>query len=142
MSSKKNLRIVAIVVTIVVFIASLSLYRYISFEVSKALNGTFYVDQATGNDNDSGDTEELAWATVQKAASTLTAGQTVLIKNGTYRETVTLTNSGTSGNPITYQNFPGHAPVISGADVITAFQAVDGIETSGLFSDGFEANKY
>jgi hypothetical protein len=47
------------------------------------------------------------------------AGDTCLIRAGVYRETVTVVNSGTAGNPITFKAYPGESVTISGADLVT-----------------------
>ncbi|KRF18426.1 hypothetical protein [Paenibacillus sp. Soil787] len=49
------------------------------------------------------------------------AGDTVNIRGGTYRETVTPANSGTAGNKIKFQNYNGEAVVVSGADLVTGW---------------------
>lgn len=49
----------------------------------------FYVS-AAGNDNTGTGTLSNPWKTIQKAADTMTAGDTCIIRGGTYRETVTL----------------------------------------------------
>ncbi|QSX09587.1 right-handed parallel beta-helix repeat-containing protein [Alkalibacter rhizosphaerae] len=77
--------------------------------------GAFFVSKS-GNDANPG-TESAPWKTIQKAANTLQAGQTVYIKAGTYNERVVLKNSGSSGNYITYTNYPGDTVVIDGAGI-------------------------
>jgi hypothetical protein len=59
----------------------------------------FYVrtdgnDNCNGQYNNGGTSGNCAWRTVQKAASTLTAGQTARVQSGTYSEAVTISNSG------------------------------------------------
>jgi hypothetical protein len=73
---------------------------------------TYYIQRSIGNNNNPG-TEALPWQTIQKAANTMVAGDTVLIKDGNYPESVTISVSGTSGSPITYKAAPGHAPVLN-----------------------------
>lgn len=65
---------------------------------------TYYVAK-TGSDSNTGFLGS-PWLTVQKAANTMSAGDTVNIATGTYAETVTVSTSGTSGNKITYSG-PG-----------------------------------
>ncbi|MBF7097344.1 right-handed parallel beta-helix repeat-containing protein [Alkalibacter sp. M17DMB] len=77
--------------------------------------GAFFVSKS-GNDANPG-TEAAPWKTIQKAASTLKAGQTVYVKEGTYNERVVLKNSGTSGNYITFTNYPGDKVVIDGSGI-------------------------
>lgn len=67
---------------------------------------TYYVrtdghDTASGLNN-STDASTGAWLTVQKAANTMAPGDTVHIADGTYAANVSITQSGTSDNPITY----------------------------------------
>ena len=75
---------------------------------------TFYV-ATNGSDKDPG-TLAKPWQTIKKAADTLVAGQTVYIRAGTYKETVTATRSGTAAaGYITYSAYPGDAkPVLDG----------------------------
>ena len=72
----------------------------------------YYVDGTNGSDSNLGTTTQLAWKTIQKAADTLTAGQTVLVLPGTYAEAVLTANAGTSGSPITYRGYFENGPVI------------------------------
>jgi len=55
------------------------------------------------------------WKTIQKAATTLAAGDTVFIRKGTYKELVSIGVSGGNGNPATFRNYPSEKPVIDGA---------------------------
>ena len=80
----------------------------------------FYVS-AAGNDNTGTGTLSNPWKTIQKAADTMTAGDTCIIRGGTYRETVTLNTSGTSANPITFKAFTGETVTVSGADPVTGW---------------------
>lgn len=86
-------------------------------QVSEA--ATSYYVATTGSDTNSG-TLASPFRTIQKAASVAVAGDTVHIRAGTYRETVTPTNSGSSGNLITYQPYNGESVTISGAEPVTA----------------------
>jgi len=94
---------------------------FFHFHEARAAGSVYYVDQATGDDSDSGLTEDLSWATITQAADTLVAGDTVYIKNGTYREGKTFPTAGTSGNPITFSAFPGHAPIMNGSLEVTGW---------------------
>lgn len=86
---------------------------------------TYYVAVSGGSDSNSG-TEAAPWATVQKAASALTAGDTVYIKNGTYALNTHPTtkylapaNSGSAtAGWITFAAYPGHAPVLDGGNAV------------------------
>ena len=64
--------------------------------VSLAAGNTYYVDQnhLLANDFNPG-TEELPWLTIQHAADTVQAGDTVIVREGAYSERVTVQVSGT-----------------------------------------------
>lgn len=72
----------------------------------------YYVDRSHPAASDAGPgTEAAPWRTILKAVKTARAGQTVLIKAGSYPEQeggrVTVANSGTPGNPIIFAAYPG-----------------------------------
>jgi parallel beta-helix repeat protein len=73
---------------------------------------TYYVE-TTGKDSNPG-SEAQPWLTIQKSATTAQAGDTVYIKSGTYAELITIANSGTSGNYITFKEYPGATVIIDG----------------------------
>jgi len=73
---------------------------------------THWVDAVNGKDSNDGTSEATAWKTITKAANTLTAGQTVYIKGGTYYERIIPKNSGTEGSYITYAANPGDTVII------------------------------
>lgn len=67
---------------------------------------TYYVSDATGNDGDSGLTEELAWATIDKAMNTVAAGDTVYVKaDGIYTETATIDTYATIALTVTFEGY-------------------------------------
>ena len=78
-------------------------------------SGVYYV-APTGVDENLG-TQDYPWRTIQKAADTLVAGQTVYIRAGVYAEQVIPKNSGSSGNVITYAAYPGESVTIDGSGV-------------------------
>lgn len=67
---------------------------------AQAAGVTYYVDGASGHDTSGDGSSGSPWKTIGKAASVAQAGDTVKIRSGTYRETVTPANSGTAGNYI------------------------------------------
>lgn len=86
--------------------------------VSTAWCATLYVDKATGNDSNDGLSDGAALESISKAAEVAAAGDTVLIKAGEYAEAIVPANSGADGNPIVFEAFPGHAPLILGSERI------------------------
>jgi len=92
------------------------LVRY--YKVVERLD-TYYVATNDPNASDSNPgTEVLPFKTIQRAANEVRAGAVVLVKEGTYRERVTLLNEG-SGlyEMITFATYPGHEVYIKGSDI-------------------------
>lgn len=67
----------------------------------------------SGNDNNSG-TIDQPLKTIQAAVDRAKPGDTVYIRDGTYVEAVSITQSGNSENLITVKAYPGEKPVIDG----------------------------
>lgn len=86
---------------------------------SQTLN-IFYVSPA-GSDTNPGSSAK-PWRTLQKAANTLVAGQTVKILPGTYYEKITPANSGSATAYITFTADPGSV-VLDGSGVALAADA-------------------
>ncbi len=102
---------------------------------------TYYVDGGypAARDTNPG-TEALPFQTISKAMSLVNAGDTVFIKAGVYRETVTLSRSGTSTtaigrtgpvaitSPIAIAAYPGHEGkvIISAAEPVTYWRRCTG----------------
>jgi hypothetical protein len=83
-----------------------------------------YYVSPNGSDTNPG-TLAQPWKTISKAAETLTAGQTVYVRGGTYTERLIPKNSGTENAYIVYSNYPGELPVISGTGI--AWRKPDGL---------------
>lgn len=87
-----------------------------STETSNHFGGTYYVC-VIGDDTNPGTISE-PWATIQHAAQVMVAGDTVMIRTGTYHEAVTTVNSGSaSGGYITFSAYSQEEPVIDGGGV-------------------------
>lgn len=69
-------------------------------EKSHVAGNTYYVAKG-GNDNNPG-TFDSPWLTIQHAASTMVAGDTVDIETGTFNKIITVPNSGLSRAPVTF----------------------------------------
>jgi len=76
---------------------------------------TYYVAK-NGNNSNPG-TQAQPWLTIQKAADTLVAGDTVYIKAGTYKEVVTPQDSGAPNQYITYAAYGNDLVVLDGENV-------------------------
>jgi len=93
---------------------------------------TYYVSSA-GNDGNSGLTTALAWRSLVKVNSTtFKAGDQILFNKGeTFYGSLTVSNSGTSGNPIIYGAYgSGLNPIITGFTTISGWTN----EGNGIYS--------
>lgn len=79
--------------------------------------GSVYFVALNGDDSYPG-TESQPWRTLQKAADTLTSGETVYFRAGSYQERIIPKNSGGDGDHyITYASYPGEIAVIDGEGI-------------------------
>jgi hypothetical protein len=72
-----------------------------------------YYVSTSGSDSNPG-TQSQPWKTIQKAANTANAGDTIFVMAGTYNEAVIIQRAGTSSNPITLTNFNNQVVTING----------------------------
>ncbi|MDY6857578.1 MAG: fibronectin type III domain-containing protein, partial [Thermodesulfobacteriota bacterium] len=70
-------------------------------------------------------TEDLPFLTISAALSQATAGDTVLVRAGTYRESITLP-SGDAGNQFTLMGTPGERVIISGKETVSGWTIYSG----------------
>ena len=78
-------------------------------------SGRTFVVSTGGNDGASG-TVAAPWRTLAKANATLSAGDTVMVRGGTYHERIAPARSGADGSPIVYRAYPGETVEIDGAN--------------------------
>jgi hypothetical protein len=102
------------VILSIVLLAGLVIYWGVnaSHNIVYAANNTYYVAK-NGSDNNPG-TLTQPWLTIQKAARTMVAGDTVNIQAGTYNEKVSPANSGNAASPITYQSYGSGTVILDG----------------------------
>lgn len=94
--------------------------------VTTAGAATYYVAM-DGSDASAGTTTYTAWATIDKATSTMVAGDTTYVRGGTYRESAVFDYSGnTTDGYITLAAYPGEQPTIDGSTHADAWGAVLG----------------
>jgi hypothetical protein len=89
--------------------------------ITPILSKTYYVDndQSFASNSNPG-TLALPWSTIQQAAETMVAGDTVFIRKGKYHEQVFTANDGDASNGyIVFSAFPGEKPIIDGTGVTT-----------------------
>ncbi|WNQ11373.1 discoidin domain-containing protein [Paenibacillus aurantius] len=87
---------------------------------------TYYV-AVTGSDTNTGTSSTSPYRTITKCAQVMAAGDTCVISSGTYRETVTPANSGTSSSAaITFQAAPGATVIVSGTEIVSGWSPYSG----------------
>lgn len=82
----------------------------------------FYV-MPTGNDQQDG-SKDKPFKTINHAAQVAQPGDTVLVREGVYREWVNPTHGGTDEKPITFKSFANEHVTIKGSEVIDGWQKV------------------
>ena len=91
---------------------------------------TYYLSSSSGNDSNSGTSSSSPWRTLNKLNSfhNLQAGDNVLFKRGdTFYGYVTIFNSGSRANPITFGAYgSGPKPIISGFTNVTTWNNLGG----------------
>ncbi len=75
---------------------------------------TLYVSEDGDDDND-GRSESGALATLQRAADLAEAGDVVWVKEGVYSSDVVFSGTGTAGEPIVFESYPGECAVLDGS---------------------------
>ena len=104
------------------------------------VGATWYVDEShpSSSDSPSNGSESKPWKTITFALRTISGGDKVLVKNGTYNEDglyIDADSSGSLGKETTIAAYPGHSPVFRGLGN-TGRIAVDGV--SYFTIDGFD----
>jgi hypothetical protein len=96
---------------------------------------TYYV-APTGSDSNSGKSIASAWLTIGHAAATMSSGDTTLVEPGAYAERVSISASGTSSAPITFEIDPSATGTVTmqGFDITASWIVVTG------FTIDFKAN--
>jgi hypothetical protein len=89
----------------------------------------YYVDinHSQASDSNTG-TESLPWKTIGHAASVAVAGDTIYVKAGTYSETVTPSNNGTSDNKIIFKASTRRSVTVNRFNISKNFIRVEGFQ--------------
>ena len=100
----------------ILFWCCLPLLLFNTTSLNAQTNPKYYYVAPDGNDSNMG-TESLPWKTLSKAASMATAGTTVFIRQGTYKERLVPLNSGTAEEPVIFAAYPGDTVTITGVEM-------------------------
>lgn len=107
--------------------------------------GPAYYVSTTGSDNNNG-SSTTPWRTIQHAANSAVAGNTVYVRGGVYNEVVTLPSSGSAvAGYITFQSYPGETAIVDGTGLPisgTQYGLFTIKNQSYLVISGFEIRNY
>jgi hypothetical protein len=108
-------RRLTILLSLLLSFIALLLNSSVSAEATSPSSPTAYYVAPDGNNNHSGAIDK-PWRTIKFAASNplLQPGDTVYVRDGVYDEYIQTKVSGTAANPLTFRNYPGEQPVITG----------------------------
>ena len=102
--------------------------NYIKSELGKykssKMGRVYHVSQASEASDENTGSERQPFLTLNKAAQTAKAGDTVIIHEGIYRETLKPVNNGTESAPITFCAADGENVLISAFDTVDEFCTV------------------
>jgi hypothetical protein len=79
------------------------------------ITGPQFFVSTDGSDENPG-TESAPWRTIQKAVDSVSPGDNILVRAGTYDESVVISQSGREGSEIRLINYPGETVEINGGD--------------------------
>lgn len=106
-------------------------------------SSTYYV--ATTGSNSNPGTLAQPFATVQKGLTTLQAGDTLIVRGGTYIERIRNPSiqSGTAVAPVLVKNYPGETPVVQGLFWLSGadYWKIDGVNMTWDMATG-QANEH
>jgi hypothetical protein len=110
-------------------------------------SGVTYYVSTSGSDSNAG-TLSAPWKTIQHAANSVHAGDTVEVEGGTYNEIVTMKTSGNAtAGYITFTNYPGQTPILDGTGLSVGSSGQVGLfSLEGTFNyiiiQGFEIQNF
>lgn len=104
---------------------------------SSANAATYYVDRNHSSASDSNPgTASAPWATIGKAANSVSAGDVVIVKSGTYSERVSVSRSGASGSRIEFRADPPRSVNMRGFHLLGNYLHVEGFVVENTTESG------
>lgn len=97
---------------------SYAVEKFNDFILEKIIGKTYYVAQSSSASDLNIGSAIAPFRTLEKAASVAKPGDTIIIREGVYRETLTPKHSGSANAPITYKAAEGDKVIISANDVL------------------------
>ncbi len=111
-----------------------ALAEFDPFTAEAAEGNTYYVSQSFYAKDSNPGTIDAPFKTLAKAADVAKAGDTVIVREGVYREILEPKNDGTATSPITFKAMEGEKVVLSANETVTDFVDM-GDGTVGAYMD-------
>ena len=113
--------------------------------ITAATGMAFYVS-TTGSDSNPG-TLSSPWRTIQHAANSVQAGDTVYVRGGVYNESANISVSGSLiAGSIRFQSYPGETAIVDGTGLVPPTSSPQGLinitNQSYISIQGFEIRNY
>lgn len=83
-----------------------------------------------------GKTSDAQFSSIQTALNNAKPGDTILVREGVYKEKIEWNTSGTKSSPITLKNYPGENPIIEPPGI--AYKDYVALNAEWLILEGFE----
>lgn len=112
--------------------------------VTASGNSTYYLSPS-GNDNLNNGSLSSPWYTITKAITVAVAGDTILMRGGSYNYTTRQNignKHGSSGNMILIANYPGETPIINAAEGYTYEEGIYIYDSTYIYMKGLEITGY
>ncbi|MGB9434875.1 MAG: putative Ig domain-containing protein, partial [Candidatus Acidiferrum sp.] len=118
----------------------------LTLTVNAASSGSAFYVSTSGSDSNAG-TILSPWKTIQHAADSVQAGDTVYVRAGTYNESVTIAVSGsTTAGSVIFQNYPGETAIVDGTGLTPSSSSTQGLfnieDESYVTIQGFTIQNY
>ena len=118
----------------------------LTLSVNAAISGSAFYVSPSGSDSNTG-TQLSPWKTIQHAANSVHAGDTIYVRAGTYNESVTIAVSGSAAaGPVIFQSYPGETAIVDGTGLTPSTSDVQGLfnieDESYVTIQGFEIRNY
>lgn len=136
-------KVAALITAVTITLFGLIITSCQTIEANNADGNVYYV-AVGGNDNAAGSLSQ-PWRTIQHAADTITAGDTVYMRGGVYNETVFINVSGSAAaGYVTFASYAGETAVLDGSGFSNpdGDSGIDIYGQSYLIIQGLEIRNY
>lgn len=95
--------------------------EFIPYMPDETAGNTYYVSKNANASDENDGSKDKPWATIEKANQTAKEGDTVIIGEGTWHESIKPENDGTASSPITFKAEEGKDVYLSATQTINKF---------------------